>query len=35
MVENTSANIRGAAEAAVNLERIAGGLKDQIARFRV
>ncbi len=35
MVENSSANIRGAAEAAVNLERIAGGLKDQIARFRV
>ena len=35
MVENTSANIRGAAEAAVNLERIAGGLKEQIARFRV
>ena len=35
MVENTSANIRGAAEAALNLERIAGGLKGQIARFRV
>jgi methyl-accepting chemotaxis protein len=35
MVDNTTANIRGAAEAAVNLERIAGGLKEQIARFRV
>jgi methyl-accepting chemotaxis protein len=35
MVDNTTANIRGAAEAAVNLERIAGGLKEQVARFRV
>ena len=35
MVDNTTASIRGAAEAAVNLERIAGGLKEQVARFRV
>ncbi|MBP6801226.1 MAG: methyl-accepting chemotaxis protein [Zoogloea sp.] len=35
MVDNTIASIRGAAEAAVNLERIAGGLKEQVARFRV
>ena len=35
MVDNTSASIRGAAEAALNLERIAGGLKEQVARFRV
>ena len=34
MVDNTTASIRGAAEAAVNLERIAGGLKEQVARFR-
>jgi methyl-accepting chemotaxis protein len=35
MVESTSENIRGAADAAIGLERIAVGLKDQIARFRV
>ncbi|WP_374477789.1 methyl-accepting chemotaxis protein [Zoogloea sp.] len=35
MVESTSENIRGAADAAVGLERIAVSLKDQIARFRV
>lgn len=35
MVENTSANIRGAADAAINLERIAGRLKEQVALFRV
>lgn len=35
MVESTSESIRGAADAAVGLERIAVSLKDQIARFRV
>ncbi len=35
MVESTSENIRGAADAAVGLERIAVSLKDQISRFRV
>lgn len=35
MVESTSESIRGAADAAIGLERIAGNLKDQIARFRV
>jgi methyl-accepting chemotaxis protein len=35
MVESTSENIRGAADAAIGLERIAVGLKNQIARFRV
>ena len=35
MVESTSENIRGAADAAIGLERIAVSLKDQIARFRV
>ena len=35
MVESTSESIRGAAGAAVGLERIAVSLKDQIARFRV
>ncbi len=33
--EATGAIESGAAEAAVNLERIAGGLKEQVARFRV
>ena len=35
MVESTSENIRGAADAAIGLERIAVGLKDQISRFRI
>jgi len=35
MVESTSESIRGAADAAIGLEQIAGNLKDQIARFRV
>ena len=35
MVETTSENIRGAADAAIALEQIASSLKDQIARFRV
>jgi methyl-accepting chemotaxis protein len=35
MVESTSENIRGAADAAIGLERIAVGLKEQISRFRV
>ncbi|HMV61911.1 MAG TPA: methyl-accepting chemotaxis protein [Rhodocyclaceae bacterium] len=35
MVENTTKTIRGAAEAAVGLERIAGSLRDQVSHFRV
>ena len=35
MVENTSENIRGAADAAIALEQIATGLKEQIARFKI
>ena len=35
MVQSTSDSIRGAAEAAVGLEQIAGNLKNQIARFHL
>ncbi|WP_079433325.1 methyl-accepting chemotaxis protein [Zoogloea sp. LCSB751] len=35
MVESTTENIRGAADAAIGLEKIAFSLKDQIGRFRV
>ena len=35
MVESTTENIRGAADAAVGLEKIAFSLKEQIGRFRV
>ncbi len=35
MVENTNENIHGAADAAIALEQIATGLKEQIARFKI